>query len=116
MSIKRNRFGLRPGEWIALFVVVAVVALFAFPDFVVPPGRRRPSKNWCINNLRQIDGAKEQWALENKRSTNDPAIESEIVLYIKGGLPTCPQGGKYIFGKVGEAPRCTLPQHSQLLP
>ncbi|HEY6229237.1 MAG TPA: hypothetical protein VI282_19120, partial [Verrucomicrobiae bacterium] len=64
-----------------------------------------------INNLRQIDGAIEQWALENNRSTNDPAIESEIIRYIKGSRPACPEGGTYTFGKVGEPPRCSIPGH-----
>jgi hypothetical protein len=117
MAFERKRFGLRTGEWIALSVIVAMIALFVVPDFASPPRKSRHPKNWCINNLRQIDGAKEQWALENKRSTNDPAIESEIVLYIKGGLlPICPEGGKYILGKAGEPPRCTFPQHANLLP
>lgn len=113
MSLKRKRFGIRTEEWVALFIVVGIIALLAVPSYVSPPRGCPNPNNWCINNLRQIDGAKEQWALENKHSTNDPAIESEIGRYIKGGrLPTCPEGGKYIIGKVGEEPCCTIAGHA----
>jgi hypothetical protein len=81
-------------------------------DVILPrPSHCTGPRNACINNLRQIDGAKEQWALETKHSDGDLCMPREVDAYIKGGAPTCPEGGKYIYGKVGKDPRCTIAGH-----
>ncbi len=72
-------------------------------------------RNACINNLRQIDAAKNQYALENRKTTGDAVTEADIKPYIKldadGNLPKCPSGGKYTIGKVGETPTCSIDGH-----
>jgi len=72
-------------------------------------------RNACINNLRQIDAAKNQWALENRKTNGDAVTEADIKPYIKldasGNLPKCPAGGKYTLGKVGENPTCSIAGH-----
>lgn len=70
-----------------------------------------PAKKVCISNLRQIEGAIESWALENKKTEGNSTVGAEraINAFLRGGqAPVCPAGGTYIYGKVGEAPRCTL--------
>jgi hypothetical protein len=65
----------------------------------------------CIQNLRMIEGAKEQWALENKKTTGASTTGADIAIaaFIRGGMiPVCPGGGAYTLGRVGEAPRCTF--------
>lgn len=68
-----------------------------------------PAGNSCINNLRQLDGAKEQWMYENHKATNDVPTMKEILpyIYIKGGLK-CPHGGVYSLGRAGEPSRCSI--------
>jgi hypothetical protein len=113
-AAKRTRFALTTFEWTLVFCAWAVIGLFAYAilcDFVSPPRHHTAPRNACINNLRQIDGAKEQWALETNHSTNDLCMPREVDAYIKGGGPACPEGGKYIYGKVGEPPRCTIATH-----
>ena len=69
-------------------------------------------RNTCINNLRQIDAAKVQWALEKGKPNGTPVTEDDIKPYLQGGvLPKCPVGGKYTIGKVGETPTCSTPGH-----
>jgi hypothetical protein len=69
-------------------------------------------KRMCIENLRQIDGAKEQWALETKRAVGADVIEGEVNRYLVNGVPIhCPAGGNYTYGKVGDDPRCSVPGH-----
>ena len=72
-------------------------------------------RNACINNLRQIDAAKNQFALEKGKKNGDPVTEDDIKPYIKldanGNLPKCPAGGKYVIGKVGENPTCSIDGH-----
>jgi hypothetical protein len=70
----------------------------------------------CINNLRLIDAAKQQWALEFKKLPTDiPSVE-DIQPYMgrgaKGEMPTCPDGGTYTLGAVNEKPTCSVPSHT----
>jgi len=105
-------------------------------DYAVPPGVRltrapggangtaspaaaslqNRQRNTCINNLRQIDAAKNQWALEKNKKNGDPVTEADIKPYIKldasGNLPKCPAGGTYTIGKVGEKPACSIAGHA----
>ena len=76
------------------------------------PARRVASRNACINNLRMIDGAKEQWALEKKKAEDEPVEPSEIAELIRGGLPRCPEGGSYALGNVGAPPTCSIEGHA----
>ncbi len=67
----------------------------------------------CLNNLRQIDGAKQQWALENNKDVNAIPTEKEIATYVKDGLISkCPAGGSYTLSSVGAVPTCTIPGHA----
>ena len=98
---------------VEIMIVVAIIGLLAaiaIPNFVKARGTAQ--RNACINNLRQIDGAKEQWALEKKKSATSPAVDSEINEYIKGGTPKCPAGGSYTYSAVDSSPICNISGHS----
>lgn len=62
----------------------------------------------CINNLRQIEAAKNEWAIENRQTNNVSVTESDITPYINGRFPKCPSGGTYTIGKLDELPTCSL--------
>ena len=66
----------------------------------------------CISNLRQIDGAVQQWALENSKDTNAVPRVEDIAAYLKDSIPKCPAGGTYMLNSVGMAPTCTIPGHA----
>jgi type II secretory pathway pseudopilin PulG len=99
----------------ALLPVVAVPAMLsaiAIPNFV--KARSTAQLNSCINNLRQLDAAENQWALEKDKKTGDVCTEDDLKPYIRlvgGQLPKCPQGGTYTIGPVGEQPTCSIPGH-----
>ena len=66
--------------------------------------------NACINNLRLLDGAKMQWALENRKADGDVPSAQDLAPYMKDQvLPVCPAAGNYAFNAVGAAPTCTIP-------
>lgn len=68
----------------------------------------------CLNNLRQIDGAKAQWALEFKKQWHELPNDSDLIgadKYIRV-MPYCPVNGTYTFGAVGESPSCSI--HGEL--
>ena len=63
----------------------------------------------CYNNLHQLESAKAEWALESgkERDTNAVPTWQDIQPYLKYPL-TCPDGGTYTIGRVGEQPKCSL--------
>jgi methyl-accepting chemotaxis protein len=66
----------------------------------------------CINHLRQIDAAKQQWALENNKTADAIPTEQDLLPYLKDGVfPVCPSGGTYTIGAVGVPPTCSVPGH-----
>jgi hypothetical protein len=91
------------------FTIAALLILFAEPIF--QRARRTPATNGCINNLRCLDGAKQTWALENHKGSNDIPMWSDIILYLPKNCTNCPQGGKYRLGRVGPNPLCSFPRH-----
>jgi Tfp pilus assembly protein PilE len=91
-------------------VVPAMLAAIAIPNFV--KARSVSQENACINNLRQIDAAKQQWALENGKKSTDVPTENDIKPYLMHSqFPHCPAGGTYTVNAVGESPKCSIPDH-----
>src|SRR6185503_6790598 len=71
---------------VEIMVVVAIIGLLAaiaIPSFM--KSRDMAQLNSIFNNLRTIEAAKDQWALENKRGTGDSTSLSLISDYLKGG-------------------------------
>ena len=94
-------------------IVVAIIGLLAaiaIPNFV--KARATSQANACINNLRQIDAAANQFALEKGRITGSSiTMNSDLTPYIKlnsaGLIPPCPAGGTYTESTVGTTPVCS---------
>jgi prepilin-type N-terminal cleavage/methylation domain-containing protein len=99
---------------VEIMIVVAIIGLLAaiaIPNFV--RARTTSQKNACINNLRQIDGAKQQWALENKKTSTDTAPTStSLSPYLgrgtAGNWPSCPANGTYTINGISTTPSCSL--------
>ena len=102
---------------VVIMIVVAIIGLLAaiaIPSFI--KARTTSQKNACINNLRQVDGAKEQWAMaENQPATATPTA-TDVDEYIKGGTAKCtcpadPSGtfvSSYTVMPLGTDPNCIL--------
>jgi hypothetical protein len=67
------------------------------------------SANACVNNLRQIEGAKKEYALETGR-TNGPVDVAAINRYLgrEGREVTCESGGTYTYRDLGQVPVCSV--------
>jgi prepilin-type N-terminal cleavage/methylation domain-containing protein len=99
---------------VEIMIVVAIIGLLAaiaIPNFM--KARATSQANACINNLRQIDAAAQQFALEKGKSTGDAiTYPDDLTPYIKlnsgGSIPVCPAGGSYADASVGAIPTCSL--------
>ena len=106
---------------VEIMIVVAIIGLLAaiaIPNFV--RARTQSQMNACINNLRQIDGAVQQWALEQKKASSATATGPDISPYLKT-LPICPAGGtsfddSYALGQVNASPTCKKDSTNHKLP
>jgi regulator of replication initiation timing len=68
--------------------------------------------NTCINNLRQIDAAKQQWALENDKTADAIPPAQDLLPYLFNMVfPVCPSGGTYTINAVGVPPTCSVSGH-----
>jgi hypothetical protein len=94
----------------ATLAPVGLMAAIAIPSFV--KAKDTSKKNACINNLRMIDAAKEQWALEKSKKDGDKVNAEDIKKYLKGNkMPVCPQRGTYEINPIGSAPECSISEH-----
>jgi hypothetical protein len=97
------------GIAIAVFFIPLMVAI-AIPNFV--KARDVAMQNACLNNLRQIDAAKNQWALEHQKQATDTPTESDLLPYLKDHqFPKCPAGGSYTIGQDSLPPTCSITNH-----
>lgn len=91
--------------------LILLLLPIAIPNFV--RARQTAQKNTCINNLRMIDSAKQQYALEKGSTASTWPIEAEITPYLgrTQTMPVCPSGGTYSVKSLKEPPTCTIPDH-----
>jgi prepilin-type N-terminal cleavage/methylation domain-containing protein len=106
---------------VEIMIVVAIIGLLAaiaIPNFV--RARTQSQKNACINNLRQIDGSIQQWALENKKASSATVGFTDISGYLKNSV-MCPMGGtafsdSYTISTAAVKPVCKKDSTNHVLP
>jgi general secretion pathway protein G len=98
---------------VEIMIVVAIIGLLAaiaIPNFV--KARATSQQNACINNMRQITAAVNEWALETGQQTGATvSYPNDLTPYIQlnsnSSIPPCPSGGSYAVATVGTIPQVT---------
>ena len=110
---------------VEIMIVVAVIGLLAaiaIPNFI--KARSTSQVNACINNLRQIEGAEQQWGLETKQAAAAVPTYNDVSGYMRNSV-ICPAGGaggtfalSYTLVAVGgpAKPACLIVPGTHVLP
>ena len=97
-----------------ILIVVGILGLLlaiALPSWTKT--REIAQREICIENLQQIETAKQLWAIETNAPKDEEPDEEDLVgldLYLKT-MPLCPASGEYEFLSVGERATCTIDEH-----
>ena len=86
---------------VEIMIVVAIIGLLAsiaIPNFV--KARTTAYEKACISNLRAIDGAINQWALDTKQGEDATVTAANVLPYLKNSV-VCPSGGKTFADSYG---------------
>ena len=99
---------MRALKAIVAVVMVLLAVAIVLPNFFKP--RPAYSTSACVANLKRIEEAKQQWAVENKKRLID--IPSDMDIFGEGRpirvKPSCPANGTYTLGAVNEKATCSI--------
>jgi prepilin-type N-terminal cleavage/methylation domain-containing protein len=109
MTKIRNRRQQKGFTLIEIMIVVLIIAnllAIAIPNFL--HAREASRAKSCQGNLRQIETAKEQWAMDTKAASDaEPTMANLTTDYIKSE-PACPSSGSYAVGNMSTSPACSI--------
>jgi len=99
MKIARTRNLTQGFTLVEIMIVVAIIgllAVIAVPNHV--RARQESQRKLCVNNIRLIEAAIDQYAIETKQKADAPVDGNILAPYLKHGTDTaCPAGGTTIF-------------------
>ncbi len=112
---RKREAGFTLIEIMIVVLIIGILLAIAVPNFV--KARETSRAKTCISNLKQIDAAKEQWAMDFKKTTGDTPNQGNLTQDVAGTSgqyikkwPGCPSGGDYVAGinAVGTDPTCSI--------
>ena len=96
-------------EIMIVVLIIGILLAIAVPNFV--RARETSRTRTCIANLKQIDSAKEQRAMEARLAAGATVTQVQLVPDYLKRWPACPSGGTYTINNVGTDPTCSIAGH-----
>ena len=111
---REERAGVTLVEMMIVVSIVGLLATLALPAFLKPRATTR--RNVCLNNLRQLDAAKQQWALMEMKGGDAEPADTDLDAFLKGGTERlfCPAdmsktfANSYTINQINIAPECLI--------
>ena len=105
-----NRFRKSKGftlvEIMIVVLIIGILLAIAVPNFI--QARNTSRTRTCIANLRQIEAAKEQWAMETNQASTATPVQGDLMPTYMKSLPACPAAGAYTIARVDANPTCSV--------
>lgn len=105
---------------IEIMIVVLIIGILLAIGVGVFTKAKQSARRWaCIANMKAIDAAKSEWAMEHKKSGLDVPTEDDVLAYLNNDqMLACPAGGgTYVLTSVSERTVCPnvgeFPDHAQ---
>ncbi len=91
-------------------LAVALILFAIYVTYTMVQRRDADRQSACIRQLMQIEGAKEQYALEHEGGA-PASIDALVPRYLKT-VPACPSGGSYVLGDMQTNVVCSEISHA----
>ena len=104
---KRTRAGFTLVEIMIVVAIIALLAAIAVPGFL--RARKRSQASKVLNDLRLIDSAVDQYAIENNKKAGNTVLVAAWTQYMKGGTTLYNTGRHPVYGDYGPQTVDTLP-------
>ena len=102
------RAGFTLVEIMIVVAIIALLAAIAVPGFL--RARKRSQASRILNDLRMIDSAVDQYAVETNRKTDDPVAVSDWTNYLKKGSALYTSGNSVLGSTYGPQTVDTIPK------
>lgn len=93
-------------EIMIVVMIIGLLAAIALPSF--QRARRNAQRNACVENLRQINSAVQQYLIEEREDAFAGSSADLLVYFQTGNFPECPSNGAYTIGDGANNPTCSL--------
>lgn len=105
-------------EIMIVVTLIGTMAAIGVPNMI--KARSESQKDICINNLRQINSAIQQWAVENRQPIGASVAETDVTPYMRNKA-ICPAGGSsftdsYLLNTVADGAVCLKAPATHILP